>query len=55
MCYYYYSKEHNTNIICQWHANLKKGDHIKNKQLLLSLRYIFVKMLLNGQDIIVIG
>ena len=32
---------------------LKKSDYIKNKQLSLSLGYIFVKMLLNGQDIIV--
>ena len=31
---------------------LKKSDYIKNKQLSLSLRYIFVKMLLNGQEII---
>ena len=31
---------------------LKKSDYIKNKQLSLSLRYIFVKMLLNGREII---
>ena len=32
---------------------LKKSDYIKNKQLSLSLRYIFVKKLLNGQEIII--
>ena len=31
---------------------LKKSDYIKNKQLSLSLRYIFVKMLVNGREII---
>ena len=31
---------------------LKKSDYIKNKQLSLSLLYIFVKMLLNGREII---
>ena len=32
---------------------LKKSDYIKNEQLSLSLQYIFVKMLLNGREIIV--
>ena len=30
-----------------------KESHIKNKQLSLSLRYIFLEMLLNGQENIV--
>ena len=45
-----------TNITRILYANgmqyLKKSDYIKNKQLSLSLRYIFVKMLLNGREII---
>ena len=44
-----------TNITRILYANsmqfLKKSDYIKNKQLSLSLRYMFVKMLLNGQEI----
>ena len=45
-----------TNITRILYANgmqyLKKSDYIKNKQLSLSLRYIFVKMLLKGLEII---
>ena len=38
------SRWHATTKYMQRHANLKKSDYIKTKQLSLSLRYIFMKM-----------